>query len=259
MFRKYTSSKKNTSSKKKYIKKLKYTKRKNNKTLKGGQLIMSETDLKNTHICKPSEKDKGKYKESPGFEVYTAISDAFCLNKASSGYFLTNFKKEDNKWFKFTIFNNSGQHYVYIINGTPINKHSICMLQGLLDVTKDTGEYAELREAYNKVIELKSVHGIDTHALEENPLVQSLNATIAKDIPCMPVISAGSGTVNENGIICINTKSGHYKPSLESMELAKSLFTEITEREIVIVLKEDKEAIKAKYGVHYEQFSGICL
>jgi hypothetical protein len=223
----------------------------------GGELIMSNTDLNNTHIC--SDKVVEKYKESPGYEVYTAISDVMELNEVSSAFFLATFTKTNDKWFKFVIFNNNNKKHIYIINGAPINKHSVCMLQGLLDVTRKTGEYKDLRDAFNNVIELKSIQGIDTSTLEEQPVVIQLNAIIARDIPCMPVISAGSGTVNEDGSVCINTKSGHYKPSIESMDIAKELFTQITGKPIVVIMKENKDAIKEKYGARYEQFSGICL
>ena len=241
---------------KKLKRKRRTSKMKHKKHFTGGELIITEMDLKNTHIC---TNVNGKYKESPGYEVYTAISDVFELNAISRQFFLGTFTKANNKWFKFVIFNNNNQLHLYIINGAPINKHSVCMLQGLLDVTKPTGEYQDLREAYNNIIELKSVQGIDTNSLEENPLVIQLNETIARDIRCMPVISAGSGTVNDDGSVCINTKSGHYKPSIASMDVASKLFTQITEREVSIIMKENKEALREKYGARYEQFAGICL
>jgi hypothetical protein len=251
-------------SKKKIHKKLK-RKRYTCKKYKGGELIMNEsTDLKNLHICKKaSVSSKGTvtqtYKESPGYELYVAISEAFELNAMSKEFFLGTYTKENNKWFKFVIFDNNNKKHLFVINGAPINKHSVCMLQGLLDVTRKTSEYPDLREAYNKVIELKSVHGIETSSIEENEMVIYLNSIITRDIPCMPVISAGSGTVNDDGSVCINTKSGHYKPSLQSIEIAKTLFEEITGETIHVVDKISKDALKAKYGANYEQYSGICL
>jgi hypothetical protein len=244
---------------KKLYKKLKHknrTRGKHKKQFKGGELIMTETDLQNTHICRVKDD---KYKESPGFEVYKSINDAFELKPEFTPYFMDSFQKSNNKWFKFVIFKNNEQSHIYLINGAPINKHSVCMLQGILNVTKKTGEYEEMRDAFNKIIELKSVEGINMNSLEENPLVVNLNTIIQRDIPCMPVISAGSGTVNEDGSICINTKSGHYKPTIESMENAKELFGAITGKEIIVILKEDKEELRKKYGDQYEQFSGICL
>jgi len=237
--------------------KRKYNTRKFIYNNKGGQLIMLDTDLKNTHICRTTETDT--YKESPGFEVYSAIDSAIELNDMTISFFLYSFTKVENKWFKFVIFNNNDTLYIYIINGAPINKHSVCMLQGLLNVTQKTDEYHELRDAYNKVIELKSIGGIDVSNLENIPDIINLNTIIARDIPCMPVISAGSGTVNEDGSICINTKSGHYKPTEDSMVIAKDLFAKITKRNIVVIKKEDKEKLKEKYGKQHKLYSGICL
>ena len=94
---------------------------------------------------------------------------------------------------------------------------------------------------------------------KENPLVNQLNQTIYSSIPCMPIVSAGSGTGNEDGSICINTKSGHYKPSIREMETAKEVFESITNKPVNIIMKEDKEALKQKYGEKYAEYSGICL
>ncbi len=75
----------------------------------------------------------------------------------------------------------------------------------------------------------------------------------------MPVISAGSGTINEDGSICINTKSGHYKPELENMNIAKEQFEKITMKPVHIMFKTDKSKLEEKYGDNAEDYSGICL
>ena len=119
-----------------------------------------------------------------------------------------------------------------------------------------------MRQQFNEVMEFKSNNGIVSNA-ESMPLIQDLNRIINRDIPCMPVISAGSGTVNDddpdNITICINNKSGHYKPTAESMIIAQTKFTEITGIKTVAVEKADKELLKIKYGENYEYYSGICL
>jgi hypothetical protein len=241
------------------LRKGRYTSKRNitNIKIKGGELNISETDLQNSHICRV--KDMDIYKESPGYEVYTAINAAFELKPEYTPFFLGEFKKSNEKWFKFVMFKNNEKEYIYIIAGAIINKHSVCMLQGLLSVTKDTGEYEELRDAFNRVIELKSVEGINVDSLEENAHVLKINEIIQRDIPCMPVIAAGSGTVNDDNSICINTKSGHYKPTIDSMRRAKELFSEITGMEVHVIKKENKEELRAKYGDRFKQFSGICL
>jgi effector-binding domain-containing protein len=222
----------------------------------GGQLITSSIDLKNLHLC--NKKEKIKFKESPGSEIYTSINESFELNENTLGYFMYSFKKSNDKWFKFVVFNNDNINYIYIIYGAPINKHSVSLIQGLLNVTKHTGEYEDLRKAYHQLIELKSEKGI-IDDVESNELVMELNQIINRDIPCMPLISAGSGTVNDDNSICINTKSGHYKPNIENMNIAKELFEKITLQKIVISLKTDKELLIQKYGEHADNYSGICL
>lgn len=238
---------------KKYKNKKRNTFNKRNKSMKGGKLQISPTDLQNSHLC---QAPGGKIKESPGYELYVSIDTAFPLNDDTLRFFMTQFKKTENKWFKFVVFIDNGKEYIYIIRGAPINKHSVCLLQGLLDVTDD---YKELRNAYDKIIKIKSEQGIKDANIENNELIMNLNSIIDRDIPCMPVISAGSGTINEDNSICINTKSGHYKPELEDMEKAKTIFETITGKKVNIVLKVDKEALRAKYGDSIEYYSGICL
>lgn len=237
--------------------KRKYVNEKYIKDYKGGELRMKSSDLVNKHICAKNTKEK----ESPGLEIYQAIDTAFQLNDRSIGYLLDNFKKSKNMWFKFVLFNNSGINYIYIIRGAQINKHSVCLVHGLLDVTPNE-EYNDMREKFNELALFKSDNGIIPNA-ENIPLVKELNDIITRDIPCMPVISAGSGTVNDddinNVVLCINNKSGHYKPTIESMEIAKNIFQELTGIPTIPVEKADKDLLKIKYGEKYEMYSGICL
>jgi hypothetical protein len=225
-------------------------------SMKGGKLQISSTDLQNLHLC---QEPNGKIRESPGYELYVSIDTAFQLNDDTLRFFMTQFKKTENKWFKFVVFNDNGKDYIYIIRGAPINKHSVCLLQGLLDINNNTGEYKELSDAYEKILKIKSEKGILVDNIESNELIINLNSIINRDKPCMPVISAGSGTINEDNSICINTKSGHYKPELIDMEFAKRIFANITKKEVKVVLKVDKDALRAKYGDSVEYYSGICL
>ena len=221
----------------------------------GGELIVLSTDLKNRHICDQRNND---YRTSPGYELYTAINTPFQLNAETIGFFRYSFQKARDKWFKFVLFNNSGTEYIYIIHGFPINKHSVPALMGLMEVTSGSDEYSELRDAYHELLSIKALNGI-THDIESNENVNRLNEMIALHIPCMTVISAGSGTIEDNGSICINTKSGHYKPDKMHMEAAKRAFETITGSPTNIILKVDKHALEAKYGAEAENMSGICL
>jgi hypothetical protein len=247
-------------SRKKYRKKLNTKKR----MQKGGILVMNpELDLINRHMCnlKP-----GKQKETIADEIYTYNGTIFPLNTTTIGYTQLMFKKQNNKWFKFVVFNNDGQNCIYLITGGRINKHSVCMLVGLLDATLEKNEYIEIREAVNQLEMFKLAHKPEivfaTPELmaELTTLKSNLDNLVNKDIKCMPVLSAGSGTINDDNSICINNKSGHYKPTLESMELAKRVFEELTGGVPTIVTeKVDKELLMEKYGEDYEDYTGICL
>jgi hypothetical protein len=239
-------------------------KRTSSKNKRGGLLMVSkETDLINTHICNVKP---GAEKDTPGLEIFTSISKSFQLNEATLGYLQQMYKNIDDKWFKFIIFNNSERNYIYIIDGAKINKHSVCMIQGLLDVTKEAGEYAELREAFNNLEIFKNENGSNMESMspelknEGFMYMEAINQLIYRDIRCMPVMSAGSGSVNPDNSICINNKSGHYKPTEYSMLKAKEIFEANTRGAVVFIKeKEDKDVLKSKYGENAENFSGICL
>lgn len=237
-------------------------KRNSSKKIGGLLMVSKESDLINTHLCKIKP---GSEKEKTGLEILTSISKSFQLNVATLGYLQQMYKNSDNKWFKFIIFNNSGEIYIYIIDGAKINKHSVCMIQGLLDVTNEAGEYQELRTAFNNLNLFKNEYGSNMESMSAEvkneciTLMNSVDELIDRDITCMPVIAAGSGSVNPDNSICINNKSGHYKPTGFSMSRAKEVFEEKTGAQVFVKEKEDKELLKEKYGKNAENFSGICL
>lgn len=247
-------------------KKLNRTKRKLSKTKRnkrGGLLRMNlETDLVNTHICnlKP-----GKDKETPGLEILTSISKAFQLNRSTLGYLQQTYKNSRDAWFKFIVINNNDETYIYVIDGAQINKHSVCMLQGLLEVTEKDGEYTDLRNAYNDLMMFKNQYGSNMESMDADTkneclqLIHVIDDFIKRDINCMPVIAAGSGSVNDDNSICINNKSGHYKPTQSSMINAKETFETNTGAIVLVKEKENKQLLKDKYGEKADNFSGICL
>ena len=75
----------------------------------------------------------------------------------------------------------------------------------------------------------------------------------------MPVVAAGSGSVNADNSVCINDKSGHYKPTEITMAKAKETFQLNTGAVIIVKEKEDKDVLKKKYGKDAKNYSGICL
>jgi hypothetical protein len=242
-------------------KKQKYSRRRVAK----GLLVDVDNDLKNTHLCPPNGTATEK-KATVGEELYAFVGTPFQLNPETMGFFMTSFLKQENNWFKFVIFNNSGTEYIYVISGGKINKHSVCVIMGLLGVT-NPDEYADVKDAVSELLlfksnnapeEIASDSGLQT---ELERLILNVDSTVSsyEDIRCMPVIAAGSGTVNEDGSICINDKSGHYKPTTKTMARATEIFSRITGVEIRETKKVDKDLLMAKYGRKYENYSGICL
>lgn len=237
------------------------TKRK--RQYKGGLLVMNtEKDLINTHLCAVKPE---KQKETAGQEVYTYNGEVYQLNASTLGFLQQQFKKSNGKWFKFIIFNNDGNYYIYVINGGKINKHSVCMLLGLLNVTNEKNEYSDLRNAVRELLDFKM--NFSPLEIFSNPslneqlqmLINNIDTLVTRDIHCMPVLAAGSGTVNDDNSICINNKSGHYKPTTESMDVAKNIFITNTGASVYVTEKVEKELLKEKYGDDYENYSGICL
>ncbi len=244
--------------------KTKHTKKdKKNKTkrMRGGRLTLNQsTDLVNHHLCEINTKVQ-RYRETPGYELYTAIDPAFELNSDTIGYFMQQFKKSVHKWFKFVIFQNEDREHIYIIAGKAINKHTVCMLTGTLEQSRDANDYPLIQHAYEHLMRIKGENGIDPENVEGHDSVKSLNTAINKEIPCLPVISAGSGTWNDvDKTICINNKSGHYKPTEDSLIRARDLFFKITGQQTHIRPKMTEEQLHEIYGPeNAKHMSGMCL
>jgi hypothetical protein len=96
----------------------------------------------------------------------------------------------------------------------------------------------------------------------------------------MKVVSAGSGTVfiqndktrqhGEKYVICLNTKSGHYKPSLKDVELAKRILLDIIHKvnctktreqfKVIVQYKPNKKTLKKMFGENIAETKvGLCL
>ena len=222
---------------------------------KRGALMIVDGSLVNSHLV---PRNDGKKKESPAYEIYTRINDVFEFTHNSYGFIKENMCKSKNKWFKFVIFQNDDNLHIFIINGSPVNKHSVCMLMGLLSVS-DKSEYVDIRKAVED-IDLLRDKGIDKSIKEDEPKLKYLNDLINEHLAMMPVIVAGSGTYDdEQEQLCINTKSGHYKPTLEGIRFAKTLFERISGDDVYIQPKTDKKLLMEKYGDDYQEYSGICL
>jgi len=208
-------------------------------------------ELVNKHLCK--KKNTTKKKENVGYEVITSTEVPFQLNKESLSRFMRQFQKKNDKWFKFVIFDHESVNYIYVVKGNKVNKHSVCVLKGFLDLHKGDPMYDAANRVYKDLIRMNGPIG------SKKTLRKKINKFVENEMPCMPVLSAGSGTVNEDGTICLNTKSGHYKPTKRDIEFAKDIFEDLLDVDIQIQLKTDKYLLKEKYGDKYKNYTGICL
>ncbi len=59
----------------------------------------------------------------------------------------------------------------------------------------------------------------------------------------MEAISAGSETILENNTICINNKSGHFKPSYSDLAIPTEMFNKITRMPVNIRLAAEKSDV----------------
>ena len=246
---------------------------KNNKrrrSQKGGLINRSfckkQTPHGPTAELNPREYSKTTRLLSPGLEVIFASSLPFQLNSENLKSFFE-FRRKDNKWFKFVIFKYKDKDYLYVMYGNPErNKHSLCLLYGVLDLYPRSS-FPELRAAHEKLIELKKkmtngeLKGEDL--TEDIVEVLEFNRVLFETLGCMEALSAGSGTILENGTICINNKSGHFAPKFSDLVIAQSMFREITGRDVNIRLPAEKSKIVAELseipGFDYYNFTGTCL
>ena len=80
----------------------------------------------------------------------------------------------------------------------------------------------------------------------------------------MNSLSAGSGTILENDTICLNNKSGHFKPALADLEIAKNMFNRITHMDVNTRLEAEKYRVETELSsivpnFNYNNYSGTCL
>jgi len=234
------------------------------KTRKKRQIVQYQRgQLIDRYLCdlhktkKNTIKGHGFWKQlfykSVGTDIVNSTNEPFELTKDTLHRFLK-FEKSKNKWFKFVTFEYDDQAHIYVIQGNSRNKHTLCILKGILEQTQGDPLFNELRMVYTKLVQQKRKGSI--YALHW--LKQRLQTLIQLYYPCLPVLVAGSGTVNEDGSLCLNNKSGHYAPSLRRIHKAKALFTEITGR-VAHIQVYDEAALKKKYSKDYKNEGSICI
>jgi hypothetical protein len=250
----------------------------------------SKKRLSNIYVC--GKKSKGHI--LPATELLISSAVTFEVTPHSV-YFLTEaFNYTSGAWFKFIIINdniisentngnakNNGIYRMFVCNGSGINRHSVIFINALAYILSTRGlgnypnsKYYRFMKAYNDIISCKdSKKG---YLSCKDKILRSkciLNQEIKKHFKCMQVVSAGSGSVFETNDghynICLNTKSGHYRPSLKDVDFAKSFLKDIIEKmdckllrdkiKVSSQYKSSKQTIRKVFGDHTESKIGICI
>jgi len=257
----------------------------------------SKRRLSNIYMC--SKKSKGHILPATEFLISSAVT--FEVTPQSI-YFLTEaFNYARGAWFKFLVINENiisengddsirettgngngnGKYRMFVCNGSGINRHSVIFINALAYILSSRGlgnspnsKYYTFLKTYNDIVACKeSKKGYVSCKDKILRLKRIFNREVKKHFNCMRVVSAGSGTVFETKDahynICLNTKSGHYRPSLKDIDFAKSFLKGLVEkieckslRERIKVssqYKSSKQTIRKVFHDRAESKIGICI
>ena len=228
--------------------------------------------LKNTHVCgKTHEKTLGN-------ELSVSIDTVFELNELTLPFFISKFNYTNGVWFKFIVLHHNSHHRMFVCNGSLITRHSVIYIEAMMELIKrqPRPEYAHLIELYDYIIACKvSKKGV-TGCPDIKRAQAKFSTEFKKHFNCMEVVSAGSGTVFYDRVdasitICLNTKSGHYRPTLKHIDLAKEVVETIIanarlsgrlgEYKIGVVsqYKPRKDTVKRVFGATNAHKLGMCI
>jgi hypothetical protein len=230
---------------------------------------LERIEFENPDYVKP--KGVSANQKSPGYELFLASDKAYNIEESDTIELIkTSFSKRSDGWFKFVLFTVDDNPKLYIINGKDeINKHSVCYLYGLYEHITSRGQSPTRR--YAVFIELMDVILRKKHEgvvlTENDPEIINFNKEIFKLVGCMNVIASGSATyMGRSGSkhhLCINTKSGHFLPTIEILQQAVSEYFPhyfpIDEWSIDIIKNVSDSELKKIYGEHYKDYTGTCF
>jgi hypothetical protein len=234
--------------------------------------------LKNTHVCgKTHEKTLGN-------ELSVSMDTVFELNELTLPFFISKFTYANGMWFKFIVIHHNQRHRVFVCNGSLVTRHSVIYIEAMMDLIKRKQGQGQGRHVnYEKLIELYDY--ITACKTSKNGLAgcpdikraqAKFSAEFKRHFNCMEVLSAGSGTVfydivDASITICLNTKSGHYRPTLKHIDLAKevvetiianaSLSGRLGEYKIGVIsqYKPRKDTLKRVFGAINAHKLGMCI
>ena len=258
----------------------------------------TETLLPNVYVC--GKKAKGHL--LPATEFLLSSSLTFEVTPQRVQFLTQTFNYEHSTWFKFIIIhdtitckaktktkpNDQPYYRMFVCNGSTITRHSVIYIDALARILTDIendpdctldAKYYPYLTTYRELVACKeSKRGGVLCKDRINQLKYSLNSEINKHFECMKAVSAGSGTVfthnslkhGEKYGVCLNTKSGHYKPSLKDVELAKRILLDIISKiscsktreqfKVIAQYKPNKKTLKKIFGENIAETKvGLCL
>lgn len=227
--------------------------------------------LKNTHVCgKTHEKTLGN-------ELSVSIDTVFELNPLTLPYFISKFRYDTGTWFKFIVVNYNGRHRVFVCNGSLVTRHSVIYIEAMMELIKrknSAANYPRLMELYDYIAACKTSKKGLAGCPDIKRVQTRFSAEFKKHFKCMEVLSAGSGTVfydDSDAVnkitICLNTKSGHYRPTLKHIDLAKEVVETIVENTtflskydigVISQYKPRKSTLKRVLGKNAHKL-GMCI
>jgi len=229
--------------------------------------------LKNTHVCgKTHEKTLGN-------ELSVSMDTVFELNALTLPFFISKFNYNNGLWFKFIVVNYDGRHRVFVCNGSLITRHSVIYIEAMMELIKRKQErdanYEKLMELYDYITACKTSKKGLAGCSDIKRAQTRFSAEFKKHFNCMEVLSAGSGTVfydiaDSKITICLNTKSGHYRPTLKHIDLAKEVVETIVENArlsgrlgkydigVMSQYKPRKSTLKRVFGKNAHKL-GMCI
>ena len=255
--------------------------------MQGGEALLS-----NVYVC--GKKAKGHL--LPATEFLLSSSLTFEITPKSVQFLSQAFNYDHRTWFKFVIIHdtitcktkNDRYYRMFVCNGSTLTRHSVIYIDALAHILTDIendpnctldAKYYPYLNTYRELVACKeSKRGGVLCKDRIRQLKYSLNSEIKKHFECMKVVSAGSGTVfvhnspehGEKYGICLNTKSGHYKPSLKDVELAKQILLDIISKvscsktreqfKVIAQYKPNKKTLKKIFGENIAETKvGLCL
>lgn len=261
------------------VKTIKNTKRSINKPLNKPRTRKQWPSLVNTHVCHP--KSVHKWQLTPARELLLLTDTVFELTATSLPFFISNFTYANHKWFKFIIVEHHSKPHIYVANGTRLTRHSAIYIQAMIDLVQkhkpDTvAQYARLLEVYNDIMMYKTSKRGPAASPALDALLRSFNALIKRHFECMRVISSGSGTVFSGTstaasklktVVCLNTKSGHYRPPLDNIAVARKIFKSMIQLsllsnrhdvDVIVQRKQRDGSLGESFGKYAEMYIGTC-